>query len=125
MDSRSTGRDQQTVSSADERDHEVGHGKPPVHTRFKPGQSGNPHGRPKGARNRLPALNEERLKTVVIEEAYRMIGVRDGDRSVELTVIQAIIRRIALNAAKGTPEIPAHVYRPSPMGRAREQGPPR
>lgn len=28
---------------------EVGHGKPPVHTRFQPGHSGNPPGRPKGA----------------------------------------------------------------------------
>ena len=34
-----------------ERDYEVGRGKPPLHTRFKPGQSGNPKGRPKGVRN--------------------------------------------------------------------------
>jgi len=27
-------------------DYEVGYGKPPVETRFKPGQSGNPAGRP-------------------------------------------------------------------------------
>lgn len=32
-----------------ERDYEVGYGKPPVHTQFKPG---NP-GRPKGSRNKL------------------------------------------------------------------------
>jgi hypothetical protein len=32
-------------------DYEVGRGKPPVHTRFKHGQSGNPKGRPKGMRN--------------------------------------------------------------------------
>jgi hypothetical protein len=31
--------------------HEVGYGKPPKHTRFKPGQSGNLKGRPKGVRN--------------------------------------------------------------------------
>jgi hypothetical protein len=29
-----------------ERDYEVGYGKPPRHTRFKSGQSGNPRGRP-------------------------------------------------------------------------------
>ena len=34
-----------------EGDHEVGYGKPPKHTRFKPGQSGNLNGRPKGVRN--------------------------------------------------------------------------
>ena len=32
-------------------DYEVGYGKPPKHTRFTPGQSGNPKGRPKGTRN--------------------------------------------------------------------------
>jgi len=31
-----------------ESDYEIGRGKPPMHTRFKPGQSGNPKGRPKG-----------------------------------------------------------------------------
>ena len=84
--------------------YEVGYGKPPERTRFKPGQSGNPLGRPKGARAKkhsLPALNEERLKTVVLEEAYRHISVRDGERLVEIPVIQAIMRTVALNAAKG------------------------
>jgi hypothetical protein len=44
-------------------DYEVGYAKPPVKTRFAPGQSGNPRGRPKGSKNRkgLPSLNEERL----------------------------------------------------------------
>ncbi len=86
--------------------YEVGYGKPPEDTRFKPGQSGNSHGRPKGAKNRsnrIPALNEERMKTVVLEEAYRMIGVRDGDRLIEIPIIQAMIRSVALNAAKGNP----------------------
>ena len=35
----------------DGADYEIGYGKPPVKTRFKPGQSGNPRGRPKGVRN--------------------------------------------------------------------------
>ena len=35
----------------DSDDGQVGYRKPPVHTRFKPGQSGNPKGRPKGPRN--------------------------------------------------------------------------
>ncbi|MCC6597653.1 MAG: hypothetical protein IT559_02555 [Alphaproteobacteria bacterium] len=31
----------------DSNDYEVGHGKPPKHTRFKPGVSGNPKGKPR------------------------------------------------------------------------------
>jgi len=34
-----------------EDDDDVGYGHTPKHTRFKPGRSGNPGGRPKGARN--------------------------------------------------------------------------
>jgi hypothetical protein len=35
----------------EERDYEVGYSKPPQHTRFVKGQSGNPRGRPSGAKS--------------------------------------------------------------------------
>lgn len=84
-------------------DYEVGYGKPPVHTRFKPGQSGNPGGRPKGSRKKtkLPALNEERLKAIVLEEAYRTIRVNDASGEVTIPMAQAIVRSMAVNAARG------------------------
>lgn len=81
--------------------YEVGYGKPPVETRFKPGRSGNPKGRPRGRKNKRPALNEERLKTIILDEAYREITVRDGNRNVTVPMAQAIVRALAVNAAKG------------------------
>ena len=83
-----------------EAGYEVGYAKPPAKTRFRPGVSGNPKGRPKGSRNR-PALHEERLKDIVLDEAYRTVSVRDGERSVTVPIAQAVVRSLAVNAAKG------------------------
>jgi Family of unknown function (DUF5681) len=87
--------------ATDEPSYEVGYRKPPAAARFKPGQSGNPRGRPKGARNKRPALNEERLKAIVIDEAYRTIKVSEGRRQITIPMAQAVIRALAVNAARG------------------------
>lgn len=79
----------------------MGYGKPPEGTRFRRGQSGNPRGRPKGAKNKLPALNEERMKNIILEEAYRTITVRDGMRNVTVPIARAVLRSLAVNAVKG------------------------
>jgi Family of unknown function (DUF5681) len=87
--------------ATDEPSYEVGYRKPPAASRFKPGQSGNSKGRPKGARNKRPALNEERLKAIIIDEAYRTIKVSEGRRQITIPMAQAVIRALAVNAARG------------------------
>src|ERR1700742_2968486 len=49
----------------------VGYKRPPKHTQFRPGQSGNPKGRPKGTQN---------LKSDLREELGEIVRVREGDR---------------------------------------------
>jgi hypothetical protein len=83
--------------------YDVGYGKPPATTRFKPGQSGNARGRPKGSSNKPkpPALNEERMKSILLEEAYRTIKVNEGAGQISVPMAQAVIRSLAVNAVKG------------------------
>jgi hypothetical protein len=81
--------------------YEVGYAKPPEDTKFRKGVSGNPRGRPKGAKNKLPALNEERMKGIILEEAYRTITVRDGTKNVTVPIARAVLRSLAVNAVKG------------------------
>lgn len=85
------------------RDYEVGYGKPPSSKRFTKGESGNPSGRPKGAKNRKPALNEDRLRNIILEEAYRHIKVKDGTKEVNIPMVQAITRSMYVSAARGNP----------------------
>ncbi len=57
--------------SADGGDYGVGYGKPPHETRFKPGQSGNPKGRPKGKSNYNDDLMKAFNKKVIVVENGR------------------------------------------------------
>jgi hypothetical protein len=50
---------------------EVGFGKPPRSTRFNPGQSGNPNGRPPGAKNFAVAIGQELDSRVTVTENGR------------------------------------------------------
>src|SRR5712675_3184720 len=74
----------------DEGDHEVGYGKPPRHTRFTKGQSGNPRGRPPGAKNLRTLLSEALNETVIVTE-------NGGRRKV--TKRQAIITQLVNRSA--------------------------
>jgi hypothetical protein len=81
--------------------YEIGYGKPPESTRFAKGRSGNPAGRPRGARNKRPALNEERLKGIILDEAYRTITINEGEKRISIPIAQAVVRAMAVNAARG------------------------
>jgi hypothetical protein len=49
-------------------DYVVGYGRPPRHTRFQPGRSGNPKGRPNGSKNFSTVFSEELAQPVTVTE---------------------------------------------------------
>ena len=72
----------------DEHDYKVGPGRPPLHTRFRKGQSGNPGGRSKKKLHALlaDALNEEVFVTV------------DGERR-QITKREAVVHQLVNKSA--------------------------
>jgi hypothetical protein len=72
----------------------VGYGRPPVHSRFRKGQSGNPTGK----RNHGEA---ERVQALIRKEAYRPLTVREGDKVTRMPALQAVLRSQIACAAKG------------------------
>jgi hypothetical protein len=76
----------------DEGDYQVGYGKPPRRTRFQRGQSGNPRGRPPGAKNLSTLLNEALNEPVVVTE--------NGGRK-RISKRQATFKQLVNEAAKG------------------------
>src|SRR5262245_34288569 len=70
----------------------VGYGRPPKATRFKPGLSGNPKGRPKGSRN---------VHSELMELLLDKVAVTDGDRRRYVTRLTAVFLTQWHRAVKG------------------------
>lgn len=73
-------------------DYEVGYGKPPKASQFKPGQSGNPKGRPKAA----PKLEE-----LIAKEAAKFISVTVDGEKQNLPQLAVVVKALFQKAMKG------------------------
>lgn len=80
------------ADTQDLHDYEVGYGRPPTHSQFKPGQSGNPKGRPKGAKG---------LSTMVREILGGKVAVRTATGTRHITKIEAVLQKTIERAMKG------------------------
>ena len=72
--------------------YEVGYGKPPRHTRFTKGQSGNPKGRPKGTKN---------LSTMLEAAGRTMVNVNLNGQTVRMSKFEASMHQLVNKAAAG------------------------
>ena len=74
--------------------NKIGYGQPPVHTRFKKGQSGNCKGRPR--------KNASRSTAQMIDDALQTrISMTINGKKERVTTAQVITRRLAHEAASG------------------------
>ena len=72
--------------------YEVGYGRPPKHTQFKPGQSGNAKGRPRKSKELHKLIQTELDTTIVVQEA---------GREKRITKREALIKQLVNRAIKG------------------------
>ncbi len=73
-------------------ENEVGYCKPPKHTQFKKGRSGNPKGRPKGNRN---------FKTDVKDTLEEPVHLTEGGRRRTVSTQTAVLKRLREQALRG------------------------
>ena len=83
-------------------DDPVGYRRPPAQHRFRKGQSGNPQGRPR--RGQAPPVimaTTTQAEEALLREATRKITLVDNGSEIQLTLFEAIARRLALSGVKG------------------------
>ncbi len=73
----------------------VGYGRPPLHSRFKPGQSGNPKGRTRKSRN---------MRTIVREVLTEEMKIKEGGRVRRMPAFEALVRTTLARTFKGDPK---------------------
>jgi hypothetical protein len=93
---KSSDRRGNEIKVGDETPYRVGYGRPPLETRFKPNQSGNPKGRP-----RRP-LSFDAVVEKVLEEK---VEIREGDRILRMSNRQALVRTAVRRALNGDPKL--------------------
>jgi hypothetical protein len=77
------------------RDYDIGYGKPPLHSQFGKGHSGNPRGRPKGSPN---------LSTLIDSALNEKVIVSENGKRKRITKREAILKQLVNKAASGDPK---------------------
>lgn len=99
------------------RDYDVGYGKPPKHSRWKSGQSGNPRGPKKGSRG----IRKDLHKALEARHSIRVNGKVVKGTSQELALYALATRAAAgdIRAIRQLIDVTLQVFGPEDRGRER------
>lgn len=103
-------------SATSESNYEVGYRKPPNHTRFSKGVSGNRAGRPRGS-----GAARKSLKEILVET----MPVRKGDRIVHLPIYEVLVTNLVNLAMSGNSQLGLKLFQLVPYEEIRKQMPER
>lgn len=73
----------------------VGYGKPPAHTRFQKGQSGNPSGKPR------KMLSDDEI---VLRELASRVTVVEGGKKKRMSKLEVMLKKQVVLAMQGDPK---------------------
>jgi hypothetical protein len=79
-------------AAAADADNRIGYRRPPRHSRFRTGQSGNPRGRPRGVKS---------LPDIVRKIVGQKVTVTENGRARRVPRLEAILLRAAGEASRG------------------------
>jgi hypothetical protein len=82
-------------TEGEEQSYKTGYKHPPLASRFQPGRSGNPKGRPRGSKN---------WTTIMAEAAGRRRTIGVGGKKVRMSGSEAVAEQMVINAIKGCPK---------------------
>lgn len=100
-------------AARDPGEYAVGYGKPPRHSRFAAGVSGNPRGRPKGSWS---------LAEQVTRELDRPVTIRENGRERKMAKREVMAKQLAKNAMTGNLKAIAFIARMEAEGSALSKG---
>lgn len=79
----------------------AGYGRPPEHSRFQKGQSGNPKGRPRSAPINEVSLDALPTVRAILKGSRKTVKMREGETVSDVAIHEALVHALHASALKG------------------------